>query len=151
MKPEEKNKITKGNYVTKKEIEKILNNALSEIDKKISDLKEQIDRVYEYVDEIFLFERKNQFPDDEEMRIVYDNLNVKGHFENSIPIYLFKNELKKKFNITEEELNKKIIELDKREIIYLTASDEPEETKKSERCIKSKNDNLFYYITWMKR
>ncbi len=151
MKPEEKNKITKGNYVTKKEIEKILNNALSEIDKKISDLKEQIDRVYEYVDEIFLFERKNQFPDDEEMRIVYDNLNVKGNFENSIPIYLFKNELKKKFNITEEELNKKIIELDKREIIYLTASDEPEETKKSERCIKSKNDNLFYYITWMKR
>jgi hypothetical protein len=151
MKSEEKNKITKENYVTKKEVEKILNNTLSEINKKISDLKEQIDRVYEYVDEIFLFERRNQFPNDEEMRIVYDNLNVKGNFEDSIPIYLFKNELKKKFNITEEELNKKIIELDKREIIYLTASGETEETKKSERYIKSKNGDLFYYITWRKR
>ena len=72
----------KGNYLTKKEVDKILEKELAEINKKISDLKGQIDRIYEYVDEIFILHRKEQSPNEEEMRIVYDNINIKGNFEN---------------------------------------------------------------------
>lgn len=151
MKAEEKNKNAKENYITKKEIEKILNDIQSEINKKISDLKEQIDRVYEYVDEVFLFERQKQFPNNEEMRIIYDNLNIKGGFGDSVPIYLFKNEIKKRFNVSEDDINEKIIELDKKEIVYLRSADKPEEIQKSKQFIRSKNENPLYYIKWMKR
>ena len=139
----------KDNYLTKKEVDKILEKELAEINKKISDLKGQIDRIYEYVDEIFILHRKEQSPNEEEMRIVYDNINIKGNFENSVPIYLFKDELKKKFNINEETLNEKIIALDEKEIIYLRAADK--EIENPSQCIKSKNGKLLYYITWMKR
>jgi len=139
----------KDNYLTKKEVDKILEKELAEINKKISDLKGQIDRIYEYVDEIFILHRKEQSPNEEEMRIVYDNINIKGNFENSVPIYLFKDELKKKFNINEEALNEKIIALDEKEIIYLRAADK--EIENPSQCIKSKNGKLLYYITWMKR
>jgi len=141
----------KENYITKKEVEKILEKELGEINKKISDLKEQIDRIYEYVDEIFILQRKGQPPNEEEMRIIYDNINTQGSFKDSMPIYLFKDELKKKFNISEEGLNEKIIELNKREIIHLRSADKSEKIKEPEHCIKSKNGKLFYYITWMKR
>ena len=141
----------KENYITKKEVEKILEKELGEINKKISDLKEQIDRIYEYVDEIFILQRKGQSPNEEEMRIIYDNINTQGSFKDSMPIYLFKDELKKKFNISEEGLNEKIIELNKREIIHLRSADKSEKIKEPEHCIKSKNGKLFYYITWMKR
>jgi hypothetical protein len=139
----------KDNYLTKKEVDKILEKELAEINKKISDLKDQIDRIYEYVDEIFILHRKEQSPNEEEMRIIYDNINIKGNFENSVPIYLFKDELKKKFNINEEALNEKIIALDEKEIIYLRAADK--EIENPSQCIKSKNGKLLYYITWMKR
>ena len=141
----------KENYITKKEVEKILEKELGEINKKISNLKEQIDRIYEYVDEIFILRRKGQPPNEEEMRIIYDNINTQGSFKESMPLYIFKDELKKKFNISEEGLNEKIIELNKREIIHLRSADKSEKIKEPEHCIKSKNGKLFYYITWMKR
>lgn len=141
----------KENYITKKEVEKILEKELGEINEKISDLKEQIDRIYEYVDEIFILQRKGQPPNEEEMRIIYDNINTQGSFKDSMPIYLFKDELKKKFNISEEGLNEKIIELNKREIIHLRGADKSEKIEELEHCIKSKNGKLFYYITWIKR
>jgi hypothetical protein len=141
----------KENYITKKEVEKILEKELGEINKKISDLKEQIDRIYEYVDEIFILQRKGQSPNEEEMRIIYDNINTQGSFKESMPLYIFKDELKKKFNISEERLNEKIIELNKREIIHLRGAEKSEKIEEPEHCIKSKNGKLFYYITWMKR
>ncbi len=148
-KPKRKRK--KENYVTRDELETLLR----EIYKDLALLKERVDRAFEYVDEVFLSLREKKsgssLPDISEMLIAYDNVNAKENAGDSVPIPSFKEELRKMgFKFSEEEINKKLLELDEKEIIYLQIANNPEELERKEEGIKSDRGFLFY-ITWIKR
>ncbi len=149
----------KVNYITKEEFEEVLR----EVYKDLSALKNEIDRVYEYVDEVFLITRKKSagkakseqdFPDEEEMRIAYDNINERENAGDSVSIAEFKRELEKMgFRFTDEEMDKKLLEMDKNEVIYLQEANNPETLEESERKrgIDDKERGFLFYITWIKR
>ena len=140
------------NYVTREELEGIIN----EVYRDIAFLKEKIDRAYEYVDEVFLHLKDNKqvstkLPTREEMLIAYDNVNIRENAGGSVPIPDFKRELKKMgFRFNEEEINKKLLEMDKSKIIYLQEANNPEELEEKEQGIKT-DRGLLFYITWIKR
>ncbi len=149
----------KVNYITKEEFEAIV----QEIYKDLSALKSEIDRVYEYVDEVFLLTRKKNagkteseqdFPSEDEMRIAYDNINERENAGDSVSIAEFKKELEKMgFRFTEEAINKKLLEMDKNEVIYLQEANNPEILDESERKkgINDRERGFLFYITWIKR
>lgn len=149
METEKKN--VRENRLTKKEIEKIIDNKIYNINEKLIDLKDQVDRLYEYVDEIFLSQKKGKIVENDELMIIYDNLNVRGNFKDSVPVDLFKDEVQKKLNLTEDMINEKITELEKRDIIYLRGKGKTERIRDPERCLTTKNGKLLCFITWMKR
>ncbi len=149
IKPARKPK--KKNYVTREELEGIL----GEVYKDIALLKDRIDRVFEYVDEIFLETRKriekSNFPTISEMQIAYDNVNRNENAGDSVPISSFKKELKKMgFEFDEDKLNKKLLQLDKEGIIYLQIANNPDELSNKKDGIRS-NRGFLFYITWLKR
>ncbi len=149
IKPTRKRK--KENYVTREELEGIL----EEVYKDISLLKDRIDRVFEYVDEVFLETRsksgRKNFPEISDMLIAYDNINRKENAGDSVPISSFKKELRKMgFEFDENKLNEKLLELDREEIIYLQIANNPDELSNKEDGIRSDRGFLFY-ITWIKR
>ncbi len=138
-------------YVKRKELEDLL----SEIFNRLASLKEQVDRAFDYINDIYVEMKKSvptlkEAPTDEDFRIIYDNLNTLGHFGNSVPVPLFKDEVMKKFKITEEDINHALLDLDKEEIIYLQTADKPEELEDKNRGIKFQGKFL-YFITWTKR
>ena len=149
----------KVNYITKEEFEAIVR----EIYKDLSALKNEIDRVYEYVDEVFLITRKKNvatseseqdFPGEDEMRIAYDNINERENAGDSVSIAEFKKELEKMgFRFSEEAMNEKLLEMDKNEIIYLQEANNPETLDENERKrgINDKERGFLFYITWIKR
>jgi len=149
----------KANYITKEDFEAVV----QEIYKDLSALKNEIDRVYEYVDEVFLVTRKKNankaegerdFPGEEEMLIAYDNINERENAGDSVSIADFKKELEKMgFSFTEEALNEKLLEMDKNEIIYLQEANNPETLSENERKrgINDKERGFLFYITWIKR
>jgi hypothetical protein len=152
IKGAKKEKGVRGNFVTKEEIEKLLGHFASQI----VELHEKIDRVYEYVDEVFLTlrkegEKKNKAPSVEEIRLIYDNINTTRNYGDSVPIPVFKEEIKKRYAVSNEEVDKILLELDRREIIYLQTVNNPEELKDKEKGIPSGERGLLYYITWIKR
>lgn len=140
------------NYITREEVEGIV----GEIYKDMAHLKDQIDRAFEYVDEIFLNlrskkEKASKLPSGEEMLIAYDNVNRRENAGDSVPIPDFKKELKKMgFTFEDEEINKKLLEMDNEEIIYLQQANNPEELDEREKGINTDRGFLFY-ITWIKR
>jgi hypothetical protein len=151
-KVETEKKNTKEKQLTKKEIEKIVDDKIYNINEKLIDLKEQIDRLYEYVDEVFLLQKKEKIVENDELMIIYDNLNIKGNFKDSVPLDLFKDEVQKKLNLTENMINEKITELEKRDIIYIIrGKDKTERIRDPERCLTGKNGKLLCFITWMKK
>ncbi|MCD6427480.1 MAG: hypothetical protein J7L03_05240 [Caldisericaceae bacterium] len=149
IKPTRKRK--KKNYVTREELEGIL----EEVYKDIALLKDRIDRAFEYVDEVFLETRsrvrKKNLPEISDMQIAYDNVNRKENAGDSVPISSFKKELRRMgFEFDEDELNEKLLELDRKEIIYLQIANNPDELPNKEYGIQSDRGFLFY-ITWIKR
>ncbi len=136
----------KENYITRKEFDY----AISEIYKSLSQLKEEIDRAFEYVDEIFIHMAKNEgqkkLPSDEEMLIAYENARMKNHVSEEVPVPLFKEELRRMgFEFKDEELDKKLLELHEKGIVFLRRSE-----NKEKGGIKTENGNLSY-IVWVKR
>jgi excisionase family DNA binding protein len=93
-------------------------------------------------------------PKDEALRLVfkkvYEDLNVARHFGGSVPIPIFKDEVKKTFNIKDEEIDEILLDLDTKEIIYLQTLDNPGDFNDSDRGIKFKG-RILYFITWMKK
>jgi len=82
-------------------------------------------------------------------RKVYEDLNITHHFGNSVPIPIFKDEVKKHTNISDEEIDKILLDLDSKEIIYLQTLDRPSDFSDSDRGIKFQGRTL-YFITWHK-
>lgn len=130
-------------------------NEIKELRGLIYQLKESLDRAYDYINDVFLYMKeelgvKRDTPNVEDLRIIYDNLNAIHNFGDSVPVPVFKDEVIKKFNISEDEINKILLELDEKEIIYLQTLDRPNEVKDSDRGIKFEG-RVLYFITWMKK
>jgi excisionase family DNA binding protein len=83
-------------------------------------------------------------------RKVYEDLNVTHHFGDSVPIPIFKDEVKKHVTISDEEIDKILLDLDSKEIIYLQTLDRPQDFKDSDRGIKF-GGRVLYFITWTKQ
>lgn len=145
----------KTNYITKEEFEGVIH----EIYKDLASLKNEIDRVYEYVDEVFIETRKKtgrtaDLPTEDEMRIAYDNINERENAGDSVSVAEFKKELEKMgFKFTDDMLNEKLLEMDKNEVIYLQEANNPEtlDEEDRKRGIKDKERGFLFYITWIKR
>jgi len=93
-------------------------------------------------------------PKEEALRVifkkVYEDLNVARHFGDSVPVPIFKDEVKKHINISDKEIEKILLDLDSKEIIYLQTLDRPSDFSDSDRGIKFQGRTL-YFITWMKK
>lgn len=149
----------KEEIVTQSEIQSLKNEFAAfkkDVIARLNELKIQIDRAYEYIDDIFIYmkttagESTKTLLQVDELRIIYDNLNTSYNFGDSVPIPLFKDEIMKKYKVSEEELNTMLLDLDNKEIIHLQTIDDPEDFADSNRGITFEN-RIFYFITWMKR
>lgn len=139
------------NYATKAEVKELL----QEVFYKITQLKEEINRLYDYVDDVFIDIRKKEStiksePTLEELLIIYENLNTKYHFEDSVPLPIFKKEVEKHFKISGSKVDEILMELDKKEVIYLREIDKNKKIEDKEKGITIEG-KLFYYLTWVKK
>jgi len=82
-------------------------------------------------------------------RKVYEDLNATRHFGDSVPVPIFKDEVKKHVAISDEEIDKILLDLDSKEIIYLQTLDRPSDFSDSDRGIKFQG-RILYFITWHK-
>jgi len=82
-------------------------------------------------------------------RKVYEDLNVTHHFGDSVPIPIFKDEVKKHINISDEEIDKILLDLDAKEALYLQTLDRPQDFEDSDRGVKFQG-RILYFITWHK-
>ena len=82
-------------------------------------------------------------------RKVYEDLNVARHFGDSVPVPIFKDEVKKHVAISDEEIDKALLDLDSKEIIYLQTLDRPSDFSDSDRGVKFQG-RILYFITWHK-
>jgi hypothetical protein len=122
---------------------------------KIAHLKEEIERAFDYVNDIYFGMKKRSLlkialPTNDDLLIIYDNINALGHYGDSVPIPLFKDEVVKKFNINEDKLNEILLSLDDDGTIYLQTADRPDELKDKDRGIKFQ-ERFLYFVTWVKR
>jgi excisionase family DNA binding protein len=83
-------------------------------------------------------------------RKVYEDLNITRHFGDSVPVPTFKDEVKKHINISDEEIDKILLDLDSKEVIYLQTLDNPGDFSNSDRGIKFQG-RVLYFITWIKK
>jgi excisionase family DNA binding protein len=97
---------------------------------------------------------KNLIPRNEGLKIIfkriYDELNAIRHFGDSVPVPIFKDEVKKHINISDEEIEKTLLDLDSKEIVYLQTLDNPSDFSDSDRGIKFQG-RILYFITWTKK
>lgn len=146
-----KHRKVQSKYITRSELEEVI----QQVYRDIATLKAQIDRAFEYVDEVFLSARQHKpsvaLPTEQDMQIAYDNVNQRENAGDSVPLPDFKRELKKMgFKFSDEEINKKLLDMDKAEIIYLQQANAPDELEEKEKGIQTDRGFLFY-ITWIKR
>ncbi|BAL80745.1 hypothetical protein [Caldisericum exile] len=140
------------------EFKTIVEKKLQEIDELrglLYQLKNEIDRAYDYINDVFIYLKEPSHKkvgniDVESLRMIYDNLNAIHNFGDSVPIPIFKDEVKKQFDISDEEIDKILLDLDNKEIIYLQTLDNPKDFSDSNRGIKFEG-RILYFITWMKR
>jgi len=94
----------KEEIVTQSEIQSLKNEFAAfkkDVIARLNELKNQIDRAYEYIDDIFIYmkttagESTKTLLQVDELRIIYDNLNTSYNFGDSVPIPLFKDEIMK--------------------------------------------------------
>jgi excisionase family DNA binding protein len=97
---------------------------------------------------------KNLIPRNEGLKIIfkriYDELNAIRHFGDSVPVPVFKDEVKKHINISDDEIDKILLDLDSKEIVYLQTLDRPSDFSDSDRGIKFQG-RILYFITWTKK
>lgn len=139
------------NYATKAEVKELL----QEVFYKITQLKEEINRLYDYVDDVFIDIKKKEgtlksVPTSEELLIIYENLNTKFHFEDLVPLPVFKKEVEKHFKISENKINEILLNLDEKETIHLQTAGKSEKVEDKEKGIE-REGKLFYYLTWVKK
>jgi len=97
---------------------------------------------------------KNLIPRDEGLKAIfkrtYDEMNAINRFGDSVPVPIFKDEVKKHVAISDEEIDKILLDLDSKEIIYLQTLDNPGDFSDSNRGVKFQG-RILYFITWMKK
>jgi excisionase family DNA binding protein len=97
---------------------------------------------------------KNLVPKEEALKLifkrVYDELNAINHYGDSVPVPVFKDAVKKKLNISDDEIEKTLLDLDTEEVLYLQTLDRPSDFSDSDRGIKFEG-RILYFITWMKK
>ena len=97
---------------------------------------------------------KNLIPRDEGLKAIfkriYDELNAVRRFGDSVPVPIFKDEVKKHVAISDEEIDKILLDLDSKEIIYLQTLDRPQDFEDSDRGVKFQG-RILYFITWTKK
>jgi hypothetical protein len=95
---------------------------------------------------------KNLIPKEEALKLifkrVYDELNAINHYGDSVPVPVFKDAVKKKLNISDDEIEKTLLDLDTEEVLYLQTLDRPSDFSDSDRGIKFEG-RILYFITWM--
>lgn len=140
-----------SDYVTRDEVEKIT----KKIYQGIIDLNEKADRVFEYIDEVFLsmrMDRSSSFPAEKDMLIAYDNVNMNEGMDDLVPASSFKKELKKMgFLFTDKDLDVKLSEMNKRKIIRLCVASSSKKLKDKKKGISTGKKGKLPYITWLKR
>jgi len=78
-------------------------------------------------------------------------VNIKTKAGDSVSIKKFKDELKKVIQLSEEEVNKELLELDKKEVLYLQTIDDPVILREEERKVAIEfNGRTLFFITWIK-
>ena len=137
-----------------KEIES-LKKEVKELRGLIYQFKSEIDRAYDYINDIFIYLKEPSHEkvgsvDVDLLKMIYDNLNETRHFGDSVPVPIFKDEVKKHVAISDEEIDKILLDLDSKEIIYLQTLDNPGDFSDSDRGIKFQG-RILYFITWTKR
>jgi len=139
----------------KKEVYETIKKEVDAIKNRFSEIKNEIDRAYDYISDVFIYMKeekgvKKDKPTVDDLRMIYDNLNAIYNFGDSVPVPIFKDEVMKKFNISEEEVDNLLLDLDSKEIIYLQTLDNPQDFSDSNRGIKFEG-RVLYFITWMKK
>jgi len=99
---------------------------------------------------------KNLIPKEEAFKFifkkVYDDVNLKTKAGDSVSIKNFKEELKQVIQLSEEEVNRELLDLDDEEILHLQTVDNPGGLTEEERKVAIEfNGRMLFYITWMKR
>ncbi|MEA3313671.1 MAG: hypothetical protein U9Q18_04775 [Caldisericota bacterium] len=140
-----------SDYMTRDELEKIT----KKIYQGIVDLNEKVDRVFEYIDEVFLnmrMARSSSFPTEKDMLIAYDNVNMNEGMDDFVPVSILKKELKKMgFLFTNKDLDAKLSEMNKRKIIRLRVASSSKKGKNKKKEIGTGKKGKLPYITWLKR
>ncbi|MCD6106797.1 MAG: hypothetical protein J7J57_01050 [Caldisericaceae bacterium] len=140
-----------ADYVTQDELEKIT----KKIYQGIVDLNEKVDKIFEYIDEVFLnvrMDRSSNFPTEKDMLIAYDNVNIDKSMDDFVPVSNFKKELKKMgFLFTNKDLDAKLSEMNKRKIIHLRVASSSKKGKNKKKEISAGGKGKLPYITWLKR
>lgn len=96
---------------------------------------------------------RNFIPRDEALRIifkqVYDEVNSKTNANDSVSIKDFKNELKKRIQLSEEEINKKLLDLHSKGVLSLQTVDGPEKlTEEEKKALIVFDEKNLFFITW---
>lgn len=142
---------TRGNFITREEVQGLMEEAFA----RISGLKEEIDRLYDYISDVFVNMKKDQTGKRievgvDELMMVYDNLNSRHHYGDSLPLPVFKREVMKTYPISEKELDEMLLNLYRSEAIYLQVAGKGESNIEKEHAIEH-NGKVYYFITWVKR
>jgi predicted site-specific integrase-resolvase len=97
---------------------------------------------------------KNYIPKEEALKLifkkVFDELNLINNYGNSVPVPAFKEAVKKYLDISDEDIDKVLLDLDTQEVIYLQTLDRPAEFQDSDKGIKF-GDRVLYFITWQEK
>jgi len=97
---------------------------------------------------------KNYIPKEEALKLifkkVFDELNLTRNYGNSVPVPAFKEAVKKYLDISDEDIDKVLLDLDTQEVIYLQTLDRPAEFQDSDKGIKF-GDRVLYFITWQEK
>lgn len=136
-------------YVTRDELQV----QLQEVYERLTELKEEIDRLFDYVGDIYMSIKKESGkpinkPNIEELLMIYDNLNSKFHYKDSVPVSVFKREVMGKYSLTDRQIDEIIIQLEQDEVVHL--QEEYGNTKNLGKGIEI-NGKTFSLITWVKR
>ncbi len=136
-------------YVTREEFQEHLQN----VSERLSELKEEIDRLFDYVGDIYISIKKEsgktvKKPNFEELLMIYDNLNSKFHYKDLVPVSVFKREVMDKYSLTDSEIDEIILQLEKDEVVHLQG--DAKNTKNLGKGIEI-NRKTFNFITWIRR
>lgn len=136
-------------YVTRDELQE----QLQEVYERLTELKEEIDRLFDYVGDIYMSIKKESGkpinkPNIEELLMIYDNLNSKFHYKDSVPVSVLKREVMDKYSLTDRQIDEIILQLEQDEVVRL--QEDYGNIKNLEEGIEI-NGKTFSFVTWIKR